>query len=80
MKLGKNIIVIVPFNSVNHELTLPYNNLIKYEFKERDKHSLEWNQYSEYYFKKCKHLKPNSGIRYKIVGKWLCFLLIKIVN
>ena len=62
MKIGKYIIEIVPYSSVNHDLSLPYNNFIWWETP----YNKPWTSLNS---KPCKHLKPNTGIRYKIIGK-----------
>ena len=75
MKIGKYIFQIVPYNSKKHVLDLPYNNSIWY--------TLPYAGFTTTFIwkiKKCKHIKPNTGIRYKILGKYWKLLIIKQLN
>ena len=79
MKIGKYIIEIVPNDSYNHELRgLPYNNHIWYN--KHDIYHIIGGNLVRNYTKSCKHIKPNSGIRYSILGKYWIFLIIKQGN
>lgn len=74
MKIGKYIIEIVPYNSWYHDLNLPYSNYIRYSIKTNHP---DWDELTG---KRCKHIKPNTGIRYSILGKYWIFLVIKQLN
>lgn len=76
IKIGKNIIVLVPNSSRKHQLLLPNNNEICYQSRKND----IFSSFMPLKFKTVKHLKPNTGIRYRIIGKWWIFLLIKQIN
>lgn len=93
MKIGKYIIEIVPNDSIDFTLGIPYSNGIYYDIiidtyiTKRDKvvlckfipkGSRGFITRSEYI--KCKHIKPNTGIRYSIIGKYWIFLIIKQLN
>ena len=60
MKLGKYIFVKIPAKAEDIHFSLPYNNLIWYGLPELKKFWNEWHTIE------CKHLKPNTGIRYEI--------------
>lgn len=81
MKIGKYIIEIVPSNSYNHSLNLPYHNQILYSIKAYNAYNeIYYLRLSHIHFKECKHIKPNTGIRYSILGKYWIFLVIKQLN
>lgn len=74
MKLGKYIIEVVPKEAKYFWLILPYDNYICYSMTTN---CPKWQENCE---KKCKHIKPNTGIRYLILGKYWIFLMIKQLN
>ena len=73
MKIGKYILQIVPSKSYNFQLSLPYNNSIWYQM-------LNKSTYKFYGVIQCKHIKPNTGIQYKIIDRFWKILIIKQLN
>lgn len=73
MKLGKYILQIVPSKSYNFQLSLPYNNCIWY--KTFNKFCFNFHGVIQ-----CKHIKPNTGIQYKIIDRFWKILIIKQLN
>lgn len=85
MKIGKYIIEIIPSNAKNFELNIPTFNHIIYDSESEQPKTFKQKKDNIFYlikrtFKKCKHIKPNTGIRYSIVGKYWIFLIIKQLN
>ena len=74
MKVGKYIIEILSKKISDVHLMLPYSNTIFYTTKDMND---DWNEWSS---KRCKHIKPGTGIRYKIVGFYNRILIIKQLN
>lgn len=75
MKIGKYILEILPEGAYNISLNLPYHAQIIYSPREADKYG--WQEIG---FKKCKHIKPNTGVRYEILGLYWRVLIIKQIN
>lgn len=81
MKIGKYIIEIVPNDSKEFTTNLPYGNTIFFKRIRRDAFYIE--RLVHLYpidAISCKHIKPNTGIRYSILGKYWIFLVIKQLN
>lgn len=76
MKIGKYIFEILPLGSYDHYLSLPYNNIIWWSPKEYIGNTT-WKDLGS---KRSKHIKPNTGIRYKIIGFYCGVLIIKQLN
>jgi hypothetical protein len=76
MKIGKYIFEILPKNAMNIDLGLPYTNNIWYNLSK----PLPYNPFQTHFGKSCKHIKPNTGERYEILGLYWKILIIKIIN
>lgn len=72
IKIGKYIFVIVPLFSIDFDLGLPYNNNIWFHIENNN-----MKIWIEVQIIECKYLKPNTGIRYKIKGKFGIILIIE---
>lgn len=73
MKIGKYILQIVPRKSYNFQLSLPYSNNIWYQL-------LTNTKYRFYGTISCRHIKPNTGLQYKIIDRFWKILIIKQLN
>ncbi len=80
MKIGKYIFVILPVFAESIILNLPTTNDIHYSIPYFDDESFVRIGWSKLYVKECKHIKPNTGIRYKIIGFYYKVLIIKQLN
>lgn len=78
MKIGRYIVKIVPIDSYNFELSLPYFNYIFFNRKKDAKYiksNLVKLLKKNYIY--VNSIKSNSGIQYSILGKYWIFLIIK---
>ena len=81
MKIGKYILKTLPSDSHDIKLGLPYNECIIYSVPYySDEFPYESIGWSSIKFKSCKHLRPNTGIRYEIIGLYWKLLIIKKLN
>lgn len=76
IKIGKYIFVIIPLYTQNFDLCLSYSNNIQYRINNNDNNDI----WEHLHFRKCKYLKPATGIRYKILDKFGIILTIKQLN
>lgn len=91
-KIFNYIFVKVPEGSSKYDLGIPYTNLLWYEtgkvlkrdFSQYGKKITKYmmNKISDTYFERCAiivpHIKPDSGIKYHIIGKVFNYVIIKI--